>query len=260
MNRKILYPSKRGIHLTLVLILILFSNTVFAAEKETITFWAADSLPVTADLYVSNPDNAPFIILFHQAGWSRGEYIETAPVLNKLGFNCLAVDQRSGKEVNGIMNQTHIAASKTGKPTEYVHALPDMQAALDYIKKNYPQSKLIIWGSSYSSALAIKLASENAATVAGVMSFSPGEYFEKLGMGNDYITKAAKQVFCPVFITSKKKEASVWADIYKAIPSKHKQFFIPETEGNHGSRALWSKFEDSPDYWRAVKSFLQQYK
>jgi len=56
------------------------------------------------------------------------------------------------------------------------------------------------------------------------------------------------------------KEASVWKDIYKVIPSKHKQYFIPETEGNHGSRALWSKFEDSPDYWKAVKSFLQQYK
>jgi len=260
MTRELINSNQRMMLLILTLTLTIFVNTAFGAEKETVTFLAADSLVVTAELYVSNPDNAPFIILFHQAGWSRGEYLETAPVLNKLGFNCLAVDQRSGKEVNGIINQTHIAASRADKPTEYAHALPDMQAALDFTKRNYHQSKLIIWGSSYSSALAIKLASENGPSVAGVLSFSPGEYFEKSGMGADYITKAAKQVSCPIFITSKKKEASVWKDIYKVIPSKHKQYFIPETEGNHGSRALWSKFEDSPDYWKAVKSFLQQYK
>ena len=34
---------------------------------------------------------------------------------------------------------------------------------------------------------------------------------------------------------------------------------MPKTKGNHGSRALWSKFNDSNDYWHAVSKFLHQY-
>ena len=50
------------------------------------------------------PANAPVLVLFHQAGWSRGEYREIAPKLNELGYICLAIDQRSGKGVNGVAN------------------------------------------------------------------------------------------------------------------------------------------------------------
>jgi len=41
------------------------------------------------------------------------------------------------------------------------------------------------------------------------------------------------------------------------IPSRKKQFFLPETKGNHGSRALWEKFSDNGSYWNAVKDFLK---
>ena len=34
-----------------------------------------------ADLYIAHDASAPFILLFHQAGWSRGEYLEIAPKL-----------------------------------------------------------------------------------------------------------------------------------------------------------------------------------
>ena len=44
--------------------------------------------------------------------------------------------------------------------------------------------------------------------------------------------------------------------IHAAIPGDAKASFLPETRGNHGSRALWARFEDSPAYWEAVTSFL----
>ncbi len=243
----------------LLIWLALWINPAEAAKKETITFLSADSLLVTADLYAPNPQNAPFIILFHQAGWSRGEYLEIVPKLNKIGFNCMAVDQRSGGEVNGVLNQTHKWAVDLGKPVEYLNALPDMKAAVAYVKSNYPHSKIILWGSSYSAALVLKLAGDFPNLADGVLSFSPGEYFKRFGVGANFISKSAKHIKCPLFITSKKKEASGWKKIFDAVPGKQKQFFIPNTEGNHGSRALWSKFPDSGEYWRAVKRFLIQF-
>ena len=187
-----------------------FTFLSHAAEKKTITFSSKDTITITADMYKAYPDGAPFILLFHQAGWSRGEYKETAPKLNKLGFNCMAVDQRSGGEVNGVTNQTKLEADMAKKKTTYIDALPDMEAAVKYVKKNFPKSKLVLWGSSYSAALVIKLAGDNAGLIDGVLAFSPGEYFKELGASADYITKSAKNVKCPVFITSSKTEKSSW--------------------------------------------------
>jgi hypothetical protein len=71
--------------------------------KHKVTFIASDSLRITADLYLNNY-NYPFILLFHQNGYSRGEYAEIAGKLMNLGYNCLAVDLRSGGKVNYVKN------------------------------------------------------------------------------------------------------------------------------------------------------------
>ena len=118
------------------------------------------------------------------------------------------------------------------------------------------KAKIIIWGSSYSASLAIKLGGDNPTLINGVLAFSPGEYFDR---SKTYIRDSAKKVKCPVFITSASKEAKAWKNIFLAIPSQSKHSFLPKTKGNHGSRALWNEFNDSKDYWQAVNKFLYQY-
>lgn len=241
------------------LFLFLFVATTVVAAKNTITFKSGDGVNITADVYISHDSTAPFIVLFHQAGWSRGEYLEIAPKLNKLGFNCMAVDLRSGSDINEVMNMTHKSALKMNKSTDYLDALPDIDAAVKYAKTNFAAGKLIIWGSSYSAALVIKYAGDNPGSVDGVLSFSPGEYFVKEGKSKTFISNAAKNIEVPVFITSAHNEKSNWIQIYNSLPGKDKKYFIPKTKGHHGSRSLWSKFNDSGDYWAAVKSFLKKH-
>lgn len=69
----------------------------------------------------------------------------------------------------------------------------------------------------------------------------------------------ASQITCPVFITSAQNEEKEWKRIYNKIKTK-KTFFIPQTKGTHGSKALWEMNEDSQEYWQAVESFLQKFK
>ncbi|WP_299215756.1 alpha/beta fold hydrolase [uncultured Aquimarina sp.] len=226
--------------------------TVSIYGQKTIDFPSKDGLTMTADVYEAKDSNQ-FIILFHQAGWSRGEYLEIAPKLTALGYHCMAVDQRSGGSVNDITNKTNAAAKTEGKQTEFVDAFQDIEAAVDYVKKTYSPEKIIVWGSSYSSALVLKYAGDNPDVVNGVLSFAPGEYFGK----KNFITSSAVNIKVPVFITSAKNEKKNWSGIYDAITSDKKQFFLPETKGNHGSRALWDKFPDSKNYWEAVKEFLK---
>jgi len=230
-----------------------------AAAHQTVAFPSADGLEITADLYRAHEDEkTPFIVLFHQAGWSRGEYREIAPRLNALGFNCLAVDQRSGKAVNGVPNETARRAAQAGMATSYVAAEPDLVAALEYAREELAGGELIAWGSSYSAALVLRVAGEKPGLVDGALSFAPGEYFEKLGKPADWIGAAAKNIRVPVFITSAREEKERWEEIFAVIASP-KTSYVPETKGNHGSRALWRSFDDSPGYWNAVEGFLEEH-
>jgi dienelactone hydrolase len=247
--------------LTLTLLLALAAAPIaLAAGPATVTFSSTDGLAITADLYAPNEDPAaPLIVLFHQARWSRGEYLEIAPRLNGLGFNCLAVDLRSGGEVNGVDNETFKRAEAAGKGTGYTDALPDMEASLAWVRKNHAKGKVIAWGSSYSAALVLRIAGEKPDLADAVLAFAPGEYFSEDGKPETWVADAARKITVPAFITSARAEKPNWAPLFAAIPDGKKASYLPETDGNHGSRALWKEFDDSPGYWEAVSAFLSQF-
>lgn len=243
-------PSSRLLPLALVLLALAVPP---ASAFETITFPSSDGLEITADRYlIDDNSQRPCIVLFHQSRWSRGEYRETAPRLNKLGFNCLAIDQRSGNTINGVVNETAQRAADAGLGTEWLDAIPDMKSAIAWARAHHPQAPVIGWGSSYSSSLIIKLAGEQDGLVDGILSFSPGEYFSP----SNLIRTAAPGVKVPVFVTSARSEQGRWREIFNAIQSPDKVSFVPGSAGNHGSRSLWSQFADSDSYWTAVEEFL----
>jgi dienelactone hydrolase len=236
---------------------ILLIHISFAQQKidfngKTVHFTASDGVKITGDLYLTTETKAPFIILYHQAGYSRGEYREIAPKLNKLGFNCLAIDQRSGKEVNGIINETHLEAIKLNKPTQYVDAITDIEAAYLYVKHGIKPNKIFIWGSSYSAAVMFFLGSSHYNGLDGILAFSPGEYFK---INGKEIKLYAQRVKCPVFITSAKSERTQWKSIYDSVKTD-KKYFLPTSQGKHGSKALWMDNSDHQAYWNAVTDFL----
>ena len=133
-----------------------------------------------------------------------------------------------------------------------------MIAAIAYARENYAEGKLVLWGSSYSAALALRIAGENPDKVDAVLAFAPGEYFGRFGKPKDWIATSAAKITAPAFITSAKNEAGSWAAIYDAIPGTDKTSFLPDTRGNHGSRALWKRFDDNKAYWSAVTPFLKK--
>lgn len=218
--------------------------------KTTVHFSAADGLSITADEYRSK-DSLPWILLCHQARFSRGEYKETAAYFAAFGYNCLAIDQRSGKEVNGVKNETAAAAEKKKLPVGYLDAEQDILAALDYLAAKTSQP-VILAGSSYSAGLVLKIATGNP-KVKAVLAFSPGEYYgEALPLA-----KTIAPLDKPVFITSSREEAAETRILFDAIASKNKIQFVPAGEGVHGSKALWTDQKDYAEYREAVNDFLK---
>ena len=237
-----------------ILALFLFLMTVqFSSAQLKLTFPSKDGLMITADWYPVS-SNFPVILLCHQNRFSRGEYNETALRLNKLGFNCLAVDQRVGDEVNGIKNETAEAAKLKNMIPKFIDAEQDIVAAVDYLFEKYHRA-ITIFGSSYSAALALKIATENN-KVSSVIAFSPGEYFDD----NNYISSHIQSLNKPLFATSSLAEADSVTELLKDVNSRIKIQYIPASKGDHGSKVLWSESPYNHEYWIALMSFLSRIK
>ncbi|MGI9383671.1 MAG: alpha/beta hydrolase [Methyloligellaceae bacterium] len=232
----------------------LFALVSAPAIAEPVKFTAEDGLEITGDVYRPTAPSNAVIVLFHQAGSSRGEYREIAPRLARKGYVALAVDQRSGNTFAGVINETAARAKAQGKAAGYTDALPDLRASIQYAREKLGARRVIIWGSSYSASLALVMAGREPKLVDGVLAFSPGEYFR----GKPPVAKSAARIRVPVFITAARSEGKQWAGIFRAIRAKTpKTGFSPKGEGRHGSSALITGRSDAvPEYWTAVDGFL----
>lgn len=215
-------------------------------------FKSKDGLPITADHYHIRPE-LPVMVLCHQARSNKYEYDFSARMLNNEGFNCIAIDQRSGGDIFGGNNATYQMAKAKEKSTEFLDAEQDIITAINYAADLYGQPVVLV-GSSYSASLALKIAAEND-KVKAVMSFSPGEYFGE-AKSETYIQEAVKNLNKPVFITSSKAEAPKAKVIFDAIAAKDKVQFIPKAKGVHGASALMDKPEND-EYWAATRAFVK---
>lgn len=217
-----------------------------------IRFPSLDSLPITANLY-HRSDEAAVLVLCHQARFNKFEYVGIARTLWEKGFNCLAIDQRSGGGIVEEFNETNLEAVKRNKPVEFLDAEQDIIAAVNFASKKY-NKQVILWGSSYSSTLALYTAMANN-NVKAVIAFSPGDFFEK-EKGSLKIKLAAFS--SPVFVTSSKEEAEGTSDLLSKMKLSANQVqFIPTSAGFHGSRALWKTSENNQEYWKAIEQFLE---
>jgi len=235
-----------------LLILLTFVPSLMAQENlnsKTITFYAKDSVLITADTYYLK-DVKPTVLLCHQAGYSRGEYIETAKKLNALGYSSMAIDQRSGKEVNGIQNQTAIDANSKLRNVGFAGAKQDVEAAINYLYEVNGNQPIILVGSSYSASLALWIASENK-KIKAVAAFSPGEYLK-----GKNLAKLIRKLKVPVFVTSSKREVKPVENLLRYVKSTQLSHYKPTEEGIHGSRAIWETTSGYEGYWNAFKAFM----
>lgn len=239
-----------------------FDSVMIAQEKgpsveffyenmvEHISFPSKDSLTIYADIYI-NEGNHINLLLCHQAGYSRGAYKQTGIILSKLGYNSMAIDQRSGEIAQNIPNLTNQEALSQGKSTEYIDAKQDIEAAIDYLYEINGNKQVVIVGSSYSASLCLLIGKINE-KVKAIVAFSPGEYLEGISVKDSLIGLQK-----PTFITSSKLEFPQVQQLTSGIDSSYLTLFKPDVEGIHGARALWKETEGHKEYWNAFLKFLK---
>lgn len=233
------------------------STTFVGTEQkiQTVEFESLDSLLITANLYEKDP-SFPLIVLCHQAKFCKYEYAGIAERFNDLGFNCLAIDQRSGGPIADQRNETWLRAVEAQKPTDYLDAEQDIVAAINYGYTKYNRP-VILLGSSYSSTLCIYQAIENE-NVSAVVAFSPGNYFAP--ERGDLIEKMIS-FEKPFFLTAANEEMPFVRELVLGRQRNDQQVvFSPEGEGMHGARVLWPTQQDGEEYWTALEKFLEKLK
>lgn len=219
------------------------------AMSQPVSFKSKDNVKIFANFEPAKGKTRGIVLLFHMAGSNKGEYAPLAPTLNRAGFATLAIDQRAGGDRWGEANQT--AARAGGNPT-FADAIPDLEAALTYAVKRR-LGPIVLWGSSYSSALVFIVAARHP-EVKALLAFSPAEYIEGYS-----ISKEAAALSIPVYITSARDQSEVDSArlIANAISDKKAKLFVPDN-GAHGSATL--RVDVNPggasENWREVMTFL----
>ncbi len=220
---------------------------------------AKDGRKVTADFYDAGDKSKPVILYCHQANSSRGEYRSIASILARRDFNGLALDQRSGEQFDGVLNETakrvresdpKAADRNTGIP--YDAAGPDIEAGLAWIKAQGFTGPLIFWGSSYSSSFGILLAAEHT-EIKAVLAFAPGEWLRMKGA----VTAAAQKLTQPILVIHPEGEKKMGQPVYDALASPEKQR-VMHAEILHGSSELL-RGDKRDETWRTVLNFLDPF-
>lgn len=222
----------------------------FTQSFKQVYFTSSDNLQVSADEYVVD-NSLPYIILLHQAKSSRGEFREIALRFNKLNYNCLAVDLRSGDEKGGVANETAQRAKNSEKNAEYLDAIQDIVGAIDYVSKK-SKKPVILLGSSYSASLALVVGKDDN-RVGAVMAFSPGEYFDNTLNVQKTIAGFNK----PLFAACPADEEPYVTSLLSNVTSNKKLLFAPSRGGKHGAKTLMKSNPNSGDYWLNIINFLK---
>jgi dienelactone hydrolase len=227
----------------------LISLFLLQGTKEKVSFPSVDGLEITADKYLANEDYT-FVLLFHQAGSSRGEFRDIAEKFMKLRYNCLAVDLRSGDNANFVNNETASRAREAGKSVNFLDALGDVSASIDYAY-GLNSREVILLGSSFSASLAM-IAGLNHPKVRAILAFSPGEYFGQDLRMEDSLKTCSK----PLFVAVTEREQPYVKQMLTALPEDDYTLFQPDTLGVHGARALWDDNPSKDEYWLALLMFI----
>jgi len=230
--------------------LILLCLPALALAGEPLTLHTSDGVAVYGTLSQAQPHGRSIALLFHQAHANRHEYDSVVPALQKLGFDTLAIDQRSGGDLFGGHNET---VAKLGSSADYVAALPDLEAALAWARAQH-YARIVAVGSSYSSSLVIVLAAKHPQGLSAIASFSPGEYFDD----KNQIKQAAAKVTLPFYITTDPNEASDVAEVLRDAHGANIVHYQPKI-GVHGASTLVAT--RNPNGWQAnlasFTAFLQ---
>jgi alpha-beta hydrolase superfamily lysophospholipase len=222
--------------------------------QEVVTLSTSDGSTAFGTWHRAAAAPSAIIVAFHQGGASGlGEYAPILPRLTGEGYDVLVVDLRAGGDRFGGRNRT---VEARGGEAGYCDAAPDVEAAFRHAVQDRRGLPVVLWGSSFSAALVLRLSAEVPAGLAAVLAFSPASGGPMEGCRGEDVSE---RIQAPVLVLRPRSEMeipSVAAQAERFRAQGHRTFTADP--GAHGSSTL---VEDRvgasvEETWDAVLEFL----
>jgi pimeloyl-ACP methyl ester carboxylesterase len=216
-------------------------------------------LPDASSLYAvvhTAVADKPLILMFHQAGSNvHGEYVSIWPRLQAEGFGYVAVDLRTGGQLYGDYNRS--VAPRTSL-ISLCDAYEDVESAFLYVKTRWPESSIVAWGSSFSAAHVISLASKFPDDIEKVVAFSPSSGGPMKDCKADAFLENLSIPLLLIRPESELEIPSVQEQFQLAVDSKHETFIA--RPGYHGASNLDGSRVQGPveETWQVLLDFLDK--
>lgn len=239
--------------LTFLVIATLASCNLRAMEEVEIPLPDASSLFAVVQPTVADK---PIILMFHQAGSNvHGEYASIWPRLQAEGYGYVAVDLRAGGQRYGNYNRS--VAQRTSQ-VSLCDAYEDVESALLYVKTRWPESSIVAWGSSFSAAHVIRLASKYPDDLDKVVAFSPSSGGPMTDCKADALLENLSIPLLLVRPESELEIPSVQEQFQLAADLKHETFIA--RPGHHGASTLDGSRVQGPvdESWQILLDFLDK--
>lgn len=252
-QNKIGSMKSRRLHLALCLVIVFAVADTFAqAGKHTVYLYSADSLMITADEYVT-ADTLPYLVLLHEQGSSRGEYVNILHRFQKMNFNCLVPDLRNGGNTGYLTNETAKRSRNRKYSRKATDIEGDIKAAVDYAVMQSGK-KVVLVGAGANGSLAL-VAARDMDPVKAVIALSPGEFFRNEFSVEETIAGIEK----PVLVLSSKMEYPYMEQLLSGVDEGYKELFTPKDhEGRRGAEALTDNNPSQSSYWLSILLFFKE--
>ncbi|MCF8224654.1 MAG: dienelactone hydrolase family protein [Bacteroidales bacterium] len=232
--------------------LLIAGSTYSQLGRSEVTYYSSDSLLITADLYMKS-DSLPFLLLLHEQGSSRGEFLDIVSWFQKMNYNCLVPDLRNGGNSNVIVNETANRARMEERTISYNMIENDIQASIEYALEISGKSVTLL-GAGANGSLALKAAAE-IPEVKAVVALSPGEFF----LPEMEIENSLDSLKKPILVGSTRSEYPYMEQLVSGVDDKYKSVFAPDTtEGARGTKSLLPVNITSMEYWLSILLFVKE--
>ena len=139
-----------------------------ANGKKIINFQTKDGVKITGDFLDAQSKKS--VILLHILPGNRQDWDEFAQILQKNGYNALAIDERGHGDSQAWLGE--MGSWQEFVQADYDKMIYDVEASADWLKNKIPETELAVMGGSIGANLSLLYGAKTQPKI--VVALSPG--------------------------------------------------------------------------------------
>lgn len=211
--------------------------------KKTVNFQTKDGIKIVGDFFDAQSKKS--IILLHILPGSRQDWDEFAEMLQKNGYNALAVDERGHGESESWPGE--MGSWQEFTQADYDKMIYDIEAAADWLKNKIPDTELAVIGGSIGANLSLLYGAKASPKIVVVLS--PGIDYH--GIKTEIASRNYRQ---NLLIAASRDDTYSFESSERLfdISAAAKKEFIKYENAGHGTRM----FSTEPELKQKIMDFL----